>query len=222
MTAPAAPCPHLIKHAFWGPGMHSVHSWACQKPTHSPTTRATQALYPKQATHSPATRATHSGTHIQTHDSDTDRAFPSHTRAHAQPFHIVRVDDQGDLEMLEMLDAREETWNAGRKRGLCARIVCTCISFSLWSPAADPALNSALDSALDSAFDPAFHPAYDPAFDSALVSESMIGDLVDLEGLVVVENESERHLLHINSIFINVNSGMECHHIVGDKQKWTR
>ena len=91
-----------------------------------------------------------------------------------------------------------------------------------FDPTFDPAFNSALDSALDSAFDPAFHPAYDPAFDSALVSESMIGDLVDLEGLVVVENESERHLLHINSIFINVNSGMECHHIVGDKQKWTR
>ena len=50
----------------------------------------------------------------------------------------------------------------------------------------------------------------------------MMVDLVDLRGLVVVENESERHLLHINSIFINVNSGMECHPIVGDKQKWTR
>ena len=50
----------------------------------------------------------------------------------------------------------------------------------------------------------------------------MMVDLVDLKGLVVVENESERHILHINSIFINVNSSMECHPIVGDKQKWTR
>jgi hypothetical protein len=50
----------------------------------------------------------------------------------------------------------------------------------------------------------------------------MMVDLVDLRGLVVVENESERHILHINSIFINVNSSMECHPIVGDKQKWTR